>query len=142
MMLEQVCGEIRNYFVRDERDVHFGRFTVEGGILSPCDFLCDGQYYRIAGSVNADGIYRWPEAPQVDGEIECTIWAMRVPADFIDLCNEIAAYVESDGKPSGFTSESFGGYSYTKATTESGQPVSWRDVFKSRLNPYRKARAL
>ena len=40
-----------------------------------------------------------------------------------------------------FTSESFGGYSYTKATdSATGQPATWETVFRSQLNPYRKLR--
>lgn len=37
---------------------------------------------------------------------------------------------------------SFGGYSYSKATNASGVAVGWQDVFKSRLNTWRRIGAL
>ena len=49
-----------------------------------------------------------------------------------------AAGVEAKNAESPYTSESFGDYSYTKATGESGAPLTWRDVFASRLNAWRK----
>jgi hypothetical protein len=64
---------------------------------------------------------------------------MRLPPAVIALAAEIKAYNESDaGKPSPFTSESFGGYSYTKATDASGAPIGLQKAFASRLNKWRK----
>jgi hypothetical protein len=64
---------------------------------------------------------------------------MAVPPTLIALSAEIKAYNESDaGKASPFTSESFGGYSYTKATDANGAPIGWQKAFASRLNKWRK----
>jgi hypothetical protein len=64
---------------------------------------------------------------------------MAVPPGFIALAAEIEEYNRSDaGKASPYTSESFGGYSYTKATNSDGSPVSWQKVFAKRLNAWRK----
>ena len=56
----------------------------------------------------------------------------------ITLSEEIAAWNEKNGTPGPYTSESFGGYSYSKATNASGVVVGWQDVFKSRLNAWRR----
>ena len=64
---------------------------------------------------------------------------MAVPPTLIALTAEIEAYNDSDaGKASPFTSESFGGYSYTKATDANGAPIGWQKAFASRLNKWRK----
>jgi signal transduction histidine kinase len=61
----------------------------------------------------------------------------------VALADEIKQYVKSDaGKPSNFTSESFGGYSYSKATDNNGAPLSWEKVFAGRLNKYRRMSVL
>ena len=65
------------------------------------------------------------------------VWALAVPKAVIDLSAEIAEW-DKKNQPSSFTSESFGGYSYSKATNASGVAVGWQDVFKSRLNQWRR----
>jgi hypothetical protein len=68
---------------------------------------------------------------------------MAVPPSVVALAEEIKKYNESDeAKPSSYTSESFGGYSYTKATDENGVAVGWKKVFASRLNKYRRISVL
>ena len=58
-----------------------------------------------------------------------------IPADWLA---EIEKYEKSDaGKPSAFTSESFGGYAYSKATNAKGVPLSWKGVFEDDLRPWR-----
>ena len=137
-MLTEICAEIRNYFeVPNGR--HFGTFTISGGSIAPLDFLQEGQYFRIVGSVFNDGVYQYPAASLTDEVFEGAVWAMAVPPTLIALSAEIKAYNESDaGKPSPYTSESFGGYSYTKATDANGAPIGWQKAFASRLNKWRK----
>ena len=137
-MLAELCAELRNYFeVPDGR--HFGRFEISGGSIAPLDFLQDGQYFRIVGSVFNDGVYQYPATSLTDEVFEGAVCAMAVPPSVIDLAAEIEEYNNSDaGKASPYTSESFGGYSYTKATDASGAPIGWRKAFASRLNKWRK----
>ena len=139
-MLTEICAEIRNYFeVPDGR--HFGKFEISGGSIAPLDFLQDGQFFRIVGSAFNDGVHRYPASDLTDEVFEGAVWAMAVPPSVIALSAEIKAYTESDaGKPSQYTSESFGGYSYTKATGTNGVPISWKSVFSAKLNPYRRIR--
>ena len=137
-MLTELCAELRNYFeVPNGR--HFGRFEISGGSIAPLDFLQEGQYFRIVGSVFNDGVYQYPAASLTDEVFEGAVWAMAVPPTLIALSAEIEEYNNSDaGKASPFTAESFGGYSYTKATDAVGSPIGWQKAFESRLNKWRK----
>ena len=140
-MLTEVCAEIRNYFVKD---IHNGTFEIVGGKITPLDFLQQNQYFRIVGSVFNDGVYKNTAELELTNEIfSGSVWSMAVPPSVIDLAAEIKKYNESDeAKPSAYTSESFGGYSYSKATDENGAPMGWKKVFASRLNPYRRISVL
>ena len=139
-MLTEVCAEIRNYFVKD---IHNGTFEIVGGKITPLDFIQENQYFRIVGSVFNDGVYQYPAASLTDEVFEGAVWSMAVPPSVIDLAADIKKYNESDeAKPSAYQSESFGGYSYTKATDENGSPIGWKKVFASRLNQYRRISVL
>ena len=137
-MLTEICAELRNYFeVPNGR--HFGKFTISGGSIAPLDFLQDGQYFRIVGSVFNDGVYQYPATSLTDEVFNGAVCAMAVPPSVIDLAAEIEEYNNSEsGKASPFTAESFGGYSYTKATDSTGAPIGWQKVFASRLAQWRK----
>ena len=136
MFLAELCAEVRNYFETDKR---FGDFTISGGTFAPSDFIQDGQYFRIVGSTFNDGVYRYPATRLTDETFTGAVWAMSLPPDFIALSAEIEEYNNSDaGKASPYTSESFGGYSYTKATDSNGAPIGWQKAFASRLNLWRK----
>lgn len=139
-MLDELCAELRNYFIKSDKDKHYGKFTVNGDMFSPSlDFLQDGQYYRIVGSVFNDGVHQYPSPELTDETFDGAVWAMSVPPAVIELSEEIKAFVDSDaGKPSPYTSESFGGYSYSKATDENGVAAGWQTVFAKRLNKWRR----
>ena len=135
-MLDEILAEIRNYFVVS---VHSGDFEVIGGRLSPLDFLQNGQYFRIVGSVMNDGVYRYPYSGLTDETFSGEIWALAVPPTLIALAADIEEYEKKAKETvSPYTSESFGGYSYTKATDSNGSPLSWEKVFAKRLNKWRK----
>ena len=137
-MLTEICAELRNWFVVPD-GVHIGTYTISGGSIAPLDFLQEGQYFRIVGSVFNDGVYQYPATSLTDEVFEGAVWAMAVPPTLIALAAEIEEYNKSDaGKASPFTSESFGGYAYTKATDENGAPIGWKKAFASRLNRWRK----
>ena len=139
-MLTELCAELRNYFVVE---IHEGRFTINGGKIAPLDFLQEGQYFRIVGSILNDGVHQYPTSDLTDESFSGAVWSMALPPALIDLAAEIKKYNESDeAKPSAYTSESFGGYSYSKATDENGAPMGWKKVFASRLNQYRRISVL
>ena len=132
-MLEEVCAELRNYFVKS---VYRGRFKIENGtIVLP--FLLEGQYFRVIGSVLNDGIYQYPATSLQDEAFSGTIVAMAVPPRLIELVDKIKDY-NTKNIASPYTSESWGGYSYTKATDSNGQAVGWKTVFAKELNAWRK----
>lgn len=144
-MLEQVLNEIHNWFrVRDcVSGIHPGEYTIEdGGITLP--FLQDSQYFRIMGSVFNDGLHQYgPDMEALTDEaFTGTIWALAIPKAVVELAGEIAVWQEKFGEAasSPYTSESFGGYTYTKSggANENGGSGGWEAAFRTRLNPYRK----
>ena len=71
------------------------------------------------------------------------MWALAVPAEFVKLAEDVQAWRESNEKAaqSPYQSESFGGYSYTKASgnaAQGGSALSWQSVFAARLKKWRK----
>ena len=138
-MLEKVLMNIRNWFTV-EGGIHSGTFSIkDGGITLP--FLADGQYFRIIGSVFNDGLHKYPAADFVDEKFSGAIWALAIPPAVVDLADEIQKWQEKNGEvaSSPFSSESFGGYSYSKATdAETGGAVTWQSAFKRQLSVWRK----
>lgn len=144
-MLEQILTELHNWFrVRDGLNgIHRGTYTIRDGSIA-LPFLRDGQYFRIMGSVFNDGLHRYgPDMELLEDEtFDGSIWALAIPQQVIDLAGEITAWQEKykDTMESPYTSESFGGYSYTKASGAGDSTGSggWQAAFQARLNPYRK----
>lgn len=135
-MLEAILNHIHNFFVVPG-GVHRGTFTIASGTLK-MDSLLDGQYFRIVGSILNDGVYQYPVSNLKDEEFSGEVWAMAVPPAVIALSKEIEAW-SKDNPASGFVSEAFGGYSYSRATTPgTGVPLTWESVFRARLAPWRK----
>lgn len=136
-MLESILMHLNNWFLVPD-GVHEGTFEVkDGGIVLP--FLASGQYFRICGSVFNAGLHQYPAEDLTDETFTGTVWALAVPRQVVNLADEIKAWAEKN-QPSAYTSESFGGYSYSRATGASGAPMGWEDVFRQRLNAYRKIR--
>lgn len=146
-MLEQILMEIHNWFrVQDGVDgIHPGTYTIEnGGIALP--FLRDGQYFRIMGSVFNDGLHRYgPDMEALTDEtFEGTVWALSIPKAVVDAAAEAEAWLAKNGAIANgiYTSESFGGYAYTKDTAaadsvaQTGIPAH----ILAKVNCYRKVR--
>ena len=136
-MLEQVLRHLNNWFLVEIRE---GTFTVENGSIT-LPFLLTNQYFRIVGSVFNDGLHQYPAVDLTDETFTGSVWALAVPKAVIDLSVEIEAWQEKNGDASvsPYQSESFGGYSYSKATdSASGGAVTWQTAFRSRLNAWRK----
>lgn len=134
---------IHNYFVKDRLT---GTFNIVNGNLDlAVPFLQNNQYFKIIGSVFNDGVHQYPSDDLTDEVFEGQVWAMAVPPTLIALSQEIenwmAKYGESMMSP--YVSESFGGYSYTKASGADASGTlspgtTWQSVFRSRLNHWRK----
>lgn len=139
-MIEQVLDFIHNYF---EKDRIRGNFDITDGNVQ-VDFLLEGQYFKIVGSVLNDGVYQYPATELRDETFKGEIWSLAIPKAVLDLVTEISDWQATYGAQanSPFQSESFGGYSYTKASGTNGNGgsaiASWQSTFGTRLNAYRK----
>lgn len=139
-MLEQVLRYLNNWFLVPD-GVHSGTFEIEGGSIA-LPFLSVGQYFRIMGSVFNDGLHQHPANNLVDESFEGAIWALAVPNAVVALSEEMEAWQEKNGAASAgpYQSESFGGYSYSRATGANGGAVTVFDAYTAQLSPYKKAR--
>ena len=144
-MLEEVLRNLNNWFeVPGKRLTGF--FQVEGGALTlPDGWLLDGQYFLVSGSVMNDGLHQWPAYDLVDEGFEGEVQALAVPMAVQDLADRIETWWEKYGKAaeSPYQSESFGGYTYTKASGNGSQGgsqgrLTWCDAFRLELNRWRK----
>lgn len=146
-MIGEICAEIKNYFTY-ENDKHFGIFRVENGQLMPSlDLPTD--YIRIIGSHLNDGVHKVSDKDLTDeGDFNGSVWIMSPPNSFIRLVEEIALWQEKNGSAdsvsmSPFSSESFGGYSYTKSlgnSDEGTSGINWQKLYSERLKQYRRIR--
>lgn len=140
-MLTDVLLYLRNFFC-DYSKIQIGVYTISDGAVD-LPFLLDGQYFRICGSIFNDGVYQYPASGLTDETFDGSIWPLRIPQAVLDIVSEIEEWQEKyGGETAGpYQSESFGGYSYTKASASSDSDstvVTWQDVFGARLAPWRK----
>jgi hypothetical protein len=140
-VLENVLIHLKNWFVIP-RGVHEGIYAIKNGNLD-LPFLQNGQYYRICGSIFNDGLHKYgDEADKLTDEtFSGTVWALAIPKAVVEMAANIEEWQNKNGEAaaSPFASESFGGYSYTKATdAATGAQATWETVFRAQLNPYRK----
>lgn len=146
-MLTEICHYLKNWFVVDAAT---GTFSVVDGALasddvSLSDYLQTGQYYCIDGSVFNDGVHVWDgtETLRTERAFNGKVLAMAVPDEVLSLAQEIETWVTDNAEiiNSPYTSESFGGYSYTKESGSGGadgDALSWQSKFGSRLARWRK----
>jgi len=164
--VEALCAETHNYF---DTHREFGIFTIKDGVISlpfleigqffrivgskwnDGVYIYDGQFIVRSKTWEELTDKTWEsikdkswgdlvEHDLVDESFRGAIWAMNMPRAFLDLSREISVYCESEmAKPSPYQSESFAGYSYTKATNASGvADNSWQNVFKTKIDRFRK----
>ena len=148
MMLNELCQELKNYFDKAQPKF-FGEITIQEGHIINEDFLAaikPNQYFRIVGSIFNDGVYCFNDKLElVDETFDGALWLMAIPKDFLALAKEIEDWQKAYGGAvnSPYQSESFGGYSYTKASGSNGDgggAYSWQNAFASKLNLYRRIR--
>lgn len=137
-MLEEILMYLNNDFRVSDEPPKDKEYTVTDGTLS-LEGVHDGQYVRIFGSVFNDGIYQYPLTGLTDETFTGVVIPLAIPKIIISISEEIEEWNKKN-QPTAFTSESFGGYSYSKATTSNGTAAGWREVFDSRLKPYRKTK--
>lgn len=149
-MLQKVLEHIHNRFIRSANP---GTYTISEGTLT-LPFLKNGQRFWIVGSDMNDGIYTYhADGIKNDDDAEVvnlidetfagTVCSLAVPPAVIELSKEIGVWEGKNGEASQspYQSESvIGVYSYTKASggTGAGGTITWKDVFKTQLDPYRR----
>ena len=143
-MLSKLCEELNNWFDRGQPRI-CGVIEIRDGRIVNDSFrslIQDKQYFRIVGSVFNDGVYQNTDLLElIDESFTGAIWLMAIPKDVVDLATEIDVWITkyNDTVNSPFQSESFGGYSYSKANGSSGSAnPTWQSVFANQLNRWRK----
>ena len=146
LIIEEVCQSIRNFFTKhDGSDVLQGAFSIDSGILYyNGEVVPQVGYFRIVGSALNDGVYKGGVDTLQDEAFTGEVWFMHPPAAFLACCKDIADWQAANGgadsaNMSPYSSESFGGYSYSKGGGVNGATaVTWAAQFRSRLNAWRK----
>jgi hypothetical protein len=140
---------LKNWF---EVERVFGDFKIEkngtitkvSGDTDMAALLLPDQLVRIIGSRFNDGVWRYPLGHGRPEEFNGAVWAMAVPPAVVDLSNAIQEWANKYGEAvnSPYASESFGDYSYTRASgqgnTKSNGNPTWQGQFASELNKWRK----
>lgn len=149
-MVDQICNFLHNYFllesINDTFEIASGLLTIPG--------IKEGQRFRVRGSALNDGIFTYHsegikdsddlgDASLIDETFTGEIGLMGIPREVLDIAKDILAWQAKfgDALDSPYTSESFGGYSYTKksGTDEQGIDVTdWKSVFGRSLIAWRK----
>lgn len=131
-----VMRQVRNYFAGTPL---VGEIEIRGNGLFPAP---DAPFVLIRGSGYHDGVWEcmdgyMQEMPEhlPDEVFEGVVYPLRPPNDFLDLCREIREYDEKN-PVSGLQSESFGHYSYTRASGANGGVMDWKTAFEDRLKSY------
>ena len=136
MTITDFCEVTRNWFDVDRR---IGRFEIENGTIT-LDFLREGQFFRIVGSVFNDGVYKYDDELELKDEVfDGAIWSMAVPNVVLDLVAKINQWEtdNADTLNGAYQSESFGGYSYSLGTS-GGEGMTWQTHFKKDLERWQK----
>ena len=101
-----------------------------------------GDYYLIEGSRRNNGIHVYGDADLRNETYTGIITEICVPPEVLAILEEINTWQEKNAEAvqSPYQSESFGGYSYTKASNSSasGESTSLKTVFAPRLRRWRK----
>lgn len=140
-----LMAHCRNYFNRERID---GTIVIdENGFLIPPDGteidLAGAQYVAISGSAAYDGVWRYMDGciyeddhtPEFGPDtFDGTVWALHPPRSFLQLCEDVASWQEKH-PVSPMQSESFGAYSYTVATGQTGA-ITWQEAFARQLTPF------
>ena len=140
--MEEILRYLNNYFFRFKE---VGKFTIKDNkIIGIKGEYIKGQYLLIENSIMNDGVVKIINV--VDGDITLEksfneefkgiIYSLAIPQSLISLVDEINLW-KSENKKTNIVSESFEGYSYSRANTN-GQVATWKDVFSEELREYRK----
>lgn len=130
--VSDVMRQVRNHFVCSAVT---GEWAHTGGVLSPAEDFAPGMWIAVTGRDAPCGVFRLDENGGIPGlgDVSWTgvIFRLNPPADFLRLCEDIAAWAAANPDPS-VTGEKLGAYSVTRSAR------SWETVFAPALAPYRR----
>lgn len=134
--LEMVMRECNNFW---EKCKYKGLVRIANGRIVPD---VGSPYVFISGSASMDGVHSLFDG-FLDGvekdftdEFDGTLWYLYPPNSFISIVKAAMEYDEKN--PAGsYISESFGHYSYSRASGSNGV-VTWQAAFADRLRPFRR----
>ena len=152
IVLQQVLESIHNYFIQSPNP---GKYTIEGGMISPLPSLLEGQRIWIVGSALNDGVYTYHQAGITnDDETEAadlknetfngSVCALAVPRELIALSKEISDWNDQYGEKlnSPYRSENvIGVYSYEMkggGGSYGAGVITWQTQFADRLKRWRR----
>lgn len=137
--LYELLVYLRNFFP----GLHWqftGEEITNNRLIIPC--LETGDYYLIEGSRRNNGIHVYGDSDLRNETYSGIVTEICVPPEVLAILEEINTWQEKNAESvqSPYQSESFGGYSYTKASgsSGSGESTSWKTVFAPRLRIWRK----
>lgn len=137
--LFELLMHLRNFFPGMKWQF-FGEEITEKRLSLPG--LENGDYYLIEGSRRNDGIHVYGNQDLRNEVFSGTVTEICVPDALLNLLDEINQWQEKNGEAvaNPYQSESFGGYSYTKANVSNGngESMSWKTAFGPRLRAWRK----
>lgn len=137
--LYELLMYLRNFFPGMKWQF-FGEEITEKRLSLPG--LENGDYYLIEGSRRNSGIHRYGDVDLRNETFTGIVTEICVPKEVLSLLDEINTWQGKNGETvaSPYQSESFGGYSYTKANTNNGneESMSWKTAFGPRLRAWRK----
>lgn len=137
--LYELLVYLRNFFP-GEKWQFFGEDITAKRLLLPG--LENGDYYLIEGSRRNNGIHVYGNSDLRNETYSGIVTELCIPTELLILLDEINAWQEkhAEALQSPYQSESFGGYSYTKASESggTGESMSWKAVFAPRLRLWRK----
>lgn len=137
--LYEVLLYLRNFFPGERWKLNEEPIQA-GGVELPG--LEEGDYYLVEGSRRNDGLHIYGAGDLVGDELTGYITECRIPAALVAIHEEINYWQQqnADAVTSPYQSESFGGYSYTKANGNGGSEAAtnWQTAFSSRLRIWRK----
>ena len=137
-MLEAMLTHLHNWFPA-KNGKHAGAFVIVSGTILPDIGLKPGQYFRVRGSVFNDGLHRVGDSDDIltDEAFDGEVWALAIPQAVERLSGEIDKWVKENPETDKL-SESFGGYSYSRAQNTSGGVGGWQAAFAGRMNAWRR----
>lgn len=139
--MQKILDYLHNYFYTFGEK---GLFNIVDNQITVKGKYIQGQYIKLEGSIMNDSVYKVISYSEnkitvegaINEEFKGIIYSLAVPKELIELETKIKEY-EANKTKSDIISESFGNYSYSRATNSNGDIADWKDVFKTDLKPYR-----